>query len=112
MGESAGSWSVLHHMLAPGSRGLFSKAIAQSGAFVGGQALRPDTEQIQAEKGVAFAQSANCVGEDTKTVLSCLQSLTALQIVAVPALPRGLILFLNSIILSLVLQNYFIRYKK
>ena len=40
MGESAGSWSVLHHMLAPGSSGLFSKAIAQSGAFVGGQALK------------------------------------------------------------------------
>ena len=27
MGESAGSWSVLHHMLAPGSSGLFSKGI-------------------------------------------------------------------------------------
>ena len=96
MGESAGSWSVLHHMLAPGSRGLFSKAIAQSGAFVGGQALRPDTEQIQAEKGLMFSESANCVGEDPKTVLSCLQSLTAIEIVAVPALPRGLFLFLKT----------------
>ena len=27
MGESAGSWSVLHHMLAPGSSGLFTKGI-------------------------------------------------------------------------------------
>jgi len=91
MGESAGSWSVLHHMLAPGSKELFSKAIAQSGAFVGGQALRPDTQQIQAEKGLLFAESANCADSDSRTVLSCLQSLTDIEIVAVPALPRGAI---------------------
>ena len=56
---------------------------------MGGQALRPDTEEIQAEKGLIFAESANCDGDDTRTVLNCLQSLTAIEIVAVPALPRG-----------------------
>ena len=31
-GESAGSFSVLYHMLSPLSKGLFHRAIAQSGA--------------------------------------------------------------------------------
>ncbi len=33
MGESAGSTSVMFHMISPGSRGLFHQAIAQSGAI-------------------------------------------------------------------------------
>lgn len=32
MGESAGSTSVMFHMISPGSKGLFQRAIAQSGA--------------------------------------------------------------------------------
>ena len=115
MGESAGSWSVLHHMLAPGSSGLFSKginfrfifsfmlklyvtlssffkAIAQSGAFVGGQALRPDTELIQTEKGQMVVDSASCNFNtgDKDATLACLQSLSAIDLLAIPALPRGM----------------------
>ena len=90
MGGSAGSWSVLHHMLAPGSRGLFSKAIGQSGAFVGGEALKPESTEVEAEKGLAFAQSANCDSPDID-MLTCLQSLSEIDIMAIPTLPRGMI---------------------
>ena len=38
-------------MLSPGSSGLFAKAIAQSGAFYGGLALRPKSAAREAEKG-------------------------------------------------------------
>jgi hypothetical protein len=70
---------------------FLSKAIAQSGAFVGGQALRPDTEAIQSEKGQIVVDSANCNFNtgDKDAILACLQSLSAIDLLAIPALPRG-----------------------
>ena len=71
---------------------LFLKAIAQSGAFVGGDALRPDTELIQTEKGQIVVDSANCNFNtgDKDAILACLQSLSAIDLLAIPALPRGM----------------------
>ena len=34
MGESAGCWSVLYHMMSPNSNGLFQQVIGQSGTVV------------------------------------------------------------------------------
>ena len=34
-GESAGGWSVSYHLVSPASRGLFQKAIVQSGTLHG-----------------------------------------------------------------------------
>jgi para-nitrobenzyl esterase len=59
-GQSAGGLSVLAHLVSPGSRGLFARAIVQSGAF----AL---TQQSLAEAeadGVAFADRAGCPHQD------------------------------------------------
>lgn len=86
IGQSAGSWSVLHQMLAPGSRGLFSGAIAQSGAFVGGKTLKPYTAEQDASHGLGLAKILGCSGD---TVLECMQSKTMNQIMSVPFLPRG-----------------------
>ena len=33
-GESAGSWSVTHHMISPRSKGLFNQVIGQSGTVL------------------------------------------------------------------------------
>lgn len=66
-GESAGGASVLAHLTAPGSAGLFEKAIIQSGGYL------PHLPSLaQAEKtGLAFASSAGCVDQS----LSCLRRL-------------------------------------
>ena len=76
-------------MLAPGSIGLFSRAIAQSGAFVGGLALRPKTSEEEARKGLELAKILGCQHNDTNEILKCLQSLPANSIMSVPFLPRG-----------------------
>ena len=46
-GESAGGWSVSAHMISPMSRGLFKRAIAQSGALY---SYPVETNQIRSER--------------------------------------------------------------
>ena len=55
-GESAGGLSVLAQMVSPGSRGLFQKAIIQSGSFALNQRPLADAEAA----GEAFAAQAGC----------------------------------------------------
>ncbi|MGW2044733.1 carboxylesterase/lipase family protein [Streptomyces sp. NPDC001858] len=70
-GESAGGWSVCGHLVSPGSRGLFARAMIQSGSCV-------SRTQAQADSaGTAFAQRAGCAGPDQGAVLSCLRSAPA-----------------------------------
>ena len=64
-GESAGGWSMCGHLVAPASRGLFSRAVIESGACVS-----HPLEQAQAE-GAAFAQKAGCT--DPASALACLE---------------------------------------
>jgi len=45
MGESAGSWCILHHMLSPLSQGLFIGGIAQSGTPLGDLNYRYRTQE-------------------------------------------------------------------
>ena len=59
----------MHQMLSPGSSGLFAKAIAQSGAFYGGLALRPKSAAREAEKG-----PYKVLAEIGKTRLKLIQS--------------------------------------
>ncbi len=55
-GESAGSYSVSAQMVMPRSKGLFARAIGESGSVLGGRGAPPLAE---AEKqGAAFAQAA------------------------------------------------------
>jgi carboxylesterase type B len=64
-GESAGGWSVCAHLVAPGSRGLFNKAIIQSGACDSKPAAQAEAE------GVDFAHKLGCA--DTTSMVSCLR---------------------------------------
>jgi carboxylesterase type B len=64
-GESAGGWSVCAHLVAPGSRGLFSKAIIQSGACDSKPAAQAEAE------GTEFAHKLGCT--DAASLVSCLR---------------------------------------
>ncbi|SEC43653.1 para-nitrobenzyl esterase [Streptomyces sp. 3213] len=67
-GESAGGWSVCGHLVSPGSRGLFARAVIQSGSC-------PSVPEAQAETaGTAFARQAGCDSTDLPAVLGCLRS--------------------------------------
>ena len=55
-GQSAGGLSVLMHLVSRGSRGLFERAIVQSGAFALTQTPLADAEAA----GEAFAAAAGC----------------------------------------------------
>ena len=67
-GESAGGWSVCAHLAAPGSRGLFSGAMIQSGSCA-------TQTQAQAEAaGTTFAASVGCAGA---AAAACLRAVPA-----------------------------------
>jgi para-nitrobenzyl esterase len=57
-GESAGSISVSAQMASPLARGLFAKAIGESGGALGGPGLNPPSRELLEQRNLAFAQSA------------------------------------------------------
>ena len=71
-GESAGGWSVCGHLTAPSSRGLFARAMIQSGACFSRTQAQTETASL------AFARAAGCT--DAATALSCLRSKPAAQL--------------------------------
>ncbi|MDL4821109.1 carboxylesterase/lipase family protein [Actinomadura opuntiae] len=73
-GESAGGDSVLAHLTSPGSAGLFSAAIAQSGAYNLKLQSRADAET----DGEALAAAAGCPDQTA----ACLRSLPASALLA------------------------------
>src|SRR5689334_8656223 len=73
-GESAGGLSVLSQMASPGARGLFTRAIVQSGAYSLTQA---SLAQAEAE-GQAVAARAGCADQSAR----CLRSLPVSVILA------------------------------
>lgn len=69
MGMSAGGASVHYHMLSEKSRGLFHKAISQSGT-----ALCPWTLQIEArQKAFRLGEFLGCPTNDTDEMITCLK---------------------------------------
>src|SRR5580704_12192194 len=75
-GESAGGLSVLAQMVSPGSRGLFQKAIIQSGAF----ALNQQPLTAAETAGEAFAAKAGCPDQTA----TCLRKLPVADLVNTP----------------------------
>jgi para-nitrobenzyl esterase len=73
-GESAGGESVLAHLVSRGSRGLFQRAIIQSGAF---EMSQPSLVRAETN-GEAFAATAGCPGQTA----ACLRSLPVAALVA------------------------------
>ena len=73
-GESSGGLSVLAQLASPGSRGLFSRAIAESGAYD----LTPQSLTAAESSGETFATSAGCADQ----TLACLDALPVSTILA------------------------------
>lgn len=73
-GESAGGLSVCLHLVAPGSRGLFQRAISQSGLC--DASLGPRSAQL--ELGRAFSQDLGCAGAADEA--ACLRGRPATQV--------------------------------
>jgi len=71
-GESAGGLSVHTHLASPRSKGLFDRAIIQSGAY---SLTQPTLAQAEGE-GVAFAASVGCAAQD----LACLRAVPAIAV--------------------------------
>jgi para-nitrobenzyl esterase len=82
-GESAGGGSVNTLMVAPLARGLFHKAIVQSGGGRAGGIMAPRSLKEAEAVGVALAKSAGIAGEDAA-------ALAALRKLPAPDLVRGL----------------------
>src|SRR6516165_7349203 len=69
-GQSAGGLSVLAQMVSPGARGLFQRAIVQSGTF----ALNQQPLATAEAAGEAFAGALGCPGQTAQTA-ACLRHL-------------------------------------
>ena len=81
-GQSAGGLSVLAHLVSQGSRGLFQRAIVESGAFALNQQPLPAAEAA----GETFAAQAGCPDQTA----ACLRSLPVDDLVdafTAPAIP-------------------------
>jgi para-nitrobenzyl esterase len=89
-GQSAGGVAVLAHMVSPGSRGLFQRAVVQSGAFALNQQPLADAEAA----GTAFAAAAGCPDQTA----TCLRGLPVADLVgnfpgaAIPGVVDGKVL--------------------
>jgi para-nitrobenzyl esterase len=74
-GESAGAFSTCAQLAAPGARGLFHKAIVQSGPC--GNAML--TPQVAQQRGLATASKLGCT--DSQTAAACLRAKPFLDLV-------------------------------
>jgi para-nitrobenzyl esterase len=72
-GQSAGGLSVLAQLVSPGSRGLFQRAIVQSGAFALTQPSLADAEAF----GQSFATTVHCSGQSA----DCLRGVPVSELV-------------------------------
>ena len=82
-GESAGGKSVCLQLLSPGSRGLFAKAIVESGLC-----LNPGLTLAAAEaQGDRFATAMGCTDMDSGAALSCLRALSPTALTNGPTTP-------------------------
>jgi para-nitrobenzyl esterase len=82
-GESAGSFNVCMHVAAPSSRGLFHRAISQSGGCTTLQRSKPDAEKAGAELGAQL-------GCDGPGALACLRGKAAAELMKSPDVAAGL----------------------
>ena len=78
-GESAGGFSIYAHLVSPLVRGLFQRAIIESGAFATFLKTTSASTEASAEaSGEAFAAKAGCPDQTA----ACLRSLPVAQIIA------------------------------
>jgi para-nitrobenzyl esterase len=83
-GESAGSFSVSAQMASPQAKGLFARAIGESGAFFSTTIPTPARAEME-QNGVKFAQS---VGAPSLAELRALSATELLEASSRPGVPR------------------------
>ncbi|CAG2112818.1 unnamed protein product [Medioppia subpectinata] len=76
-GESAGSWSVSAHILSPLSKGLFKRAIMESGSVMFGKGMEPITKSEALVLAKNTAKQLNC--SESEDWLKCLRGVDALE---------------------------------
>ena len=79
-GQSGGSWSVSYHLASPLSRGLFRRAILESGTSVSSSSSPVSPERALRAKDIV-AQSVNCTADTDAEMLQCLQGVDAHDLV-------------------------------
>jgi para-nitrobenzyl esterase len=77
-GESAGGLSVLSQVVSPGARGLFQRAIVESGAY----ALKEQPLAQAEQTGAAFAATTGCAKAADAGTAACLRALPVATILA------------------------------
>ncbi|CAG2119146.1 unnamed protein product, partial [Medioppia subpectinata] len=77
LGESAGSWSVSAHILSPLSKGLFKRAIMQSGSVMFGKGMEAITKSKALVMANNTAKHLNC--SESEDWLKCLKGVDALE---------------------------------
>ncbi|MFD6136227.1 carboxylesterase/lipase family protein [Isoptericola sp. NPDC060257] len=77
-GQSAGGLSVAMHLASPGAKGLFQRAVIQSGAFA---PVQKPLKQAEKE-GVASATAVGCPDVGAEQVADCLRHVPAETLVA------------------------------
>lgn len=85
-GESAGAWSVCAQLVAPGARGLFQRAIVQSGPCTLNESTVPVADADAG--GVRYAAALGCTGAET---VACLRALSPRGVNAAVAPSRGVL---------------------
>jgi len=78
-GESAGGHSVCMQLISPGARGLFRRAISQSGACTGG-GLGPAPRAEAEATSLRYAATVGCT--DPATALACLRAKPVAELLA------------------------------
>ncbi|KDR12773.1 Esterase FE4 [Zootermopsis nevadensis] len=79
-GESAGGASVHYHMLSPASRGLFHRAVSQSGTAFCPWSLAPNGSSKHQAEELAFL--LDCPTQPSSEMVSCLRTKDAVDITA------------------------------
>ena len=79
-GESAGSWSVSALVLSPIAKGLFKRAILESGTIVWNKDRPPMTTEDALKEAKQLAQKVNC--NDDKQWLQCLKNVNPKDIIS------------------------------
>ncbi|XP_071943256.1 acetylcholinesterase-like [Antedon mediterranea] len=79
-GESAGSISVANHVVSPMSKGLFHRAIMQSGTVM--ESLKSESKTVQRSRAFALGRTLGCDQSDTNELVQCLQAVDSQTLVA------------------------------
>jgi carboxylesterase type B len=84
-GESAGAASISNHLVMPGSKGLFHRAIIDSGPLATWVAALEDEAESQFD---ACAKSVGCHEKSGKKLVSCLQAVSAYDMIRCASHPE------------------------